>query len=242
VRYGLPAAAWPPFDLFAASGEHQGVTADYLRLVQQRLGFPLEIVSVATFNDALAALRERRIDVMGSIAFTEAREQFALFSPPYVKSAPVIIARKDEAHIKSLEDLADKTVAVEKGFTGEENLPRRFPGIRLLLFESTSEALSAVSTGKADAYVGGLISSAYLIDKGYLTNLEVRARAFRRPRFASRSGRTCQSWHACSTTPSPTSPRRNTRRSATNGCACKAASSSTGASCCATSCRSAPRS
>jgi signal transduction histidine kinase/ActR/RegA family two-component response regulator/HPt (histidine-containing phosphotransfer) domain-containing protein len=163
--------------LFGASGEHQGVTADYLRLVQQRLGFPLEIVSVATFNDALAALRERRIDVMGSIAFTEAREQFALFSPPYVKSAPVIIARKDEAHIKSIEDLADKTVAVEKGFTGEENLPRRFPGIRLLLFESTSEALSAVSTGKADAYVGGLISSAYLIDKGYLTNLEVRAPA-----------------------------------------------------------------
>jgi signal transduction histidine kinase len=114
---------------------------------------------------------------MGSIAYTEARAEFALFSPPYVKSAPVIIARKDEQNIRSLEDLADKTVAVEKGFTGEENLPRRFPGIRLLRFEATAEALSAVSTGKADAYVGGLISSAYLIDKGYLTNLEIRAPA-----------------------------------------------------------------
>jgi signal transduction histidine kinase/CheY-like chemotaxis protein/HPt (histidine-containing phosphotransfer) domain-containing protein len=177
VRYGLPAAAWPPFDLFAVSGEHEGVTADYLRLVQQRLGFPLEIVSVATFNDALAALRERRIDVMGSIAYTEARDEFALFSPPYVKSAPVIIARKDEPHIKSIEDLADKTIAIEKGFVSEEILPRRFPGIQLLRFETTSEALSAVSQGKADAYVGGLVSSAYLIDKGYLTNLEVRAPA-----------------------------------------------------------------
>jgi signal transduction histidine kinase/ActR/RegA family two-component response regulator/HPt (histidine-containing phosphotransfer) domain-containing protein len=177
VRYGVPEAAWPPFDLFGASGEHQGVTADYLRLVQQRLGFPLEIVSVATFNDALAALRERGIDVMGSIAYTDARAEFALFSPPYVKSAPVIIARKDEPHIKSIGDLADKTVAIEKGFVSEEILPRRFPGIRLLLFESTAEALGAVSTGKADAYVGGLVSSAYLIDKGYLTNLEVRAPA-----------------------------------------------------------------
>src|SRR5882672_7018434 len=177
VRYGLPAAEWPPFDLLPASGGHQGITADYLRLVQQRIGFPLDIVTFPTFNDALAALRERRVDVMGSIASTANRQRFALFTLPYVKSPLVIIARRDAESIVSIADLADKAVAIERGFASEENLPRLIPGVRLLRVDNTVEALSAVSLGEADAYVGGLVSSDYLMDTGYMTNLEVRAAA-----------------------------------------------------------------
>jgi len=177
VRYGLPAAEWPPFDLLPASGGHQGITADYLRLVQQRIGFPLDIVTFPTFNDALAALRERRVDVMGSIASTANRQRFALFTLPYVKSPLVIIARRDAESIVSIADLADKAVAIERGFASEENLPRVVPGVRLLRVDNTVEALSAVSLGEADAYVGGLVSSDYLMDTGYMTNLEVRAAA-----------------------------------------------------------------
>jgi signal transduction histidine kinase/FixJ family two-component response regulator len=177
IRYGVPAAEWPPFDMLPASGGHQGITADYLRLIQERVGFQLELVKFPTFDDALAALRERRVDVMGSIVHTENRERFALFTLPYVKSPPVIIARRGTDAIVSTQDLADKTVAIERGFASEENLPRIVPGVRLLHVASTADALSAVSLGEADAYVGGLISSDYLIDKGLLTNLEVRAAA-----------------------------------------------------------------
>jgi len=177
VRYGLPAVEWPPFDLLPKTGEHQGITADYLHLAQQRIGFPLEVVRFGNFDDTLAALRAGKIDVMGSIAQTHDRDKFALFTPPYVKSPPVIIVRKDNRLIASIEDLADKTVAVEKGFASEENLKRKFPGIPLIRVETTAEALSAVSLGKAEAYVGSLISSTFLTDTGYLTNLEVRAAA-----------------------------------------------------------------
>jgi signal transduction histidine kinase/CheY-like chemotaxis protein/HPt (histidine-containing phosphotransfer) domain-containing protein len=177
VRYALPAAEWPPFDLLPASGEHQGITADYLHLIQQRIGFELEIVRFPTFNDALAALQDGRADAMGSIVDTENREKFALFTLPYIKSPPVIIARRNAGAILSINDLANKTVAIERGFASEENLPRLVPSVRLMRVENTAEALSAVSLGKADAYVGGLISADYLIDKGLMTNLEVRAAA-----------------------------------------------------------------
>jgi signal transduction histidine kinase/CheY-like chemotaxis protein/HPt (histidine-containing phosphotransfer) domain-containing protein len=177
VRYALPAAEWPPFDLLPASGGHQGITADYLRLIQQRIGFTLEIVRFPTFSDALAALQDGRVDAMGSIVDTENREKFALFTLPYIKSPPVIIARRNAGAILSVNDLANKTVAIERGFASEENLPRLVPSVRLMRVENTAEALSAVSLGKADAYVGGLISADYLIDKGLMTNLEVRAAA-----------------------------------------------------------------
>src|SRR5262249_4921872 len=41
-------------------------------------------------------------------------------------------------------------------------------------FPATLDALRAVATGDADAYVGNLVTASYLIDKAYLTNLEVR--------------------------------------------------------------------
>src|SRR4029453_19661924 len=40
--------------------------------------------------------------------------------------------------------------------------------------DGTLEAPQAGAAGDADAYVGNLVTASYLIDKAYLTNLEVR--------------------------------------------------------------------
>ena len=174
IRLGVPSVPWPPFDMFSPSGEYRGISADYLALLKQRLGFQVEEVRFGSFGETLDALREGRIDAMPSMARTPEREAFAVFTLPYIRSQPVIICRKDDHSIHALSDLAGKTVAIEKGFAARDYL-EGLAGISFLDYVGTKEALEAVSLGKANAYVGSLISSTYIIDREAMSNLEVRS-------------------------------------------------------------------
>jgi PAS domain S-box-containing protein len=173
IRFGLSKVAWPPFDMFSPDGKYRGITADYLAMLSARLDLPIEQIEFPSWNDALDALKRGSIDMLGSIVLTPDREAFAMFTLPYIRSPSVIITRKDDAAIHALYDLTGKTVAIEKGFASQEFL-KGIPGITHREFIGTEEALEAVSLGGANAYVGGLISSTYLIDHDAMSNLEVR--------------------------------------------------------------------
>ena len=174
IRLGVPSIPWPPFDLFSASGEYRGISADYLALLKDRLGLQIDVKRFGSFAEALEALREGRIDAMPSMARTPERETFAVFTLPYIRSQPVIVCRKDDSSIHALADLAGKTIAIEKGFAAREYL-KDLRGISFLDYVGTKDALEAVSVGKANAYVGSLISSTYIIDREAISNLEVRS-------------------------------------------------------------------
>jgi two-component system, sensor histidine kinase and response regulator len=174
IRFGLPKTAWPPFDMFSSTGEYHGITADYLALLSRRLDLPVEQVEFQSFGEMLDALEKGGIDMAGSIARTPDREAFAVFTLPYIRSQSVVITRKDDHAIRGLSDLSGKTVAIEEGFASHEYL-KAIAGIRFVEFVGTEQALEAVSLGQANAYVGSLISSTYLIDHDAMSNLEVRS-------------------------------------------------------------------
>jgi PAS domain S-box-containing protein len=82
-------------------------------------------------------------------------------------------ARQDTADVESVADLAGRTVAVEKGFYIIDVLERSHPDVRMLEVPSTLDALKAVATGRADAYVGTHAVGAYVIDRYLLRGLRL---------------------------------------------------------------------
>jgi two-component system sensor histidine kinase EvgS len=174
VRVGITETAWPPYDMFSESGEHQGITADYLDLLARRAGFQIQRERFKTFPEALEALRRGRVDVLGTMARTPEREAFAKFTIPYAATTSVIITRKDETAIYRIEHLAGKRVAIERGYAARSFLVKAVPDAVTVDVDATLEALQAVASGAADAYVGSLVIASYLIDRHYLTNLEAR--------------------------------------------------------------------
>ncbi|HKZ08736.1 MAG TPA: transporter substrate-binding domain-containing protein [Methylomirabilota bacterium] len=173
VRVGINDTPWPPYDIMSEDGEHRGITPDYLDLLSARGGFPIERVRFKTFPEAFDALQRGDIDMVGSMARTPAREKVVRFTAPYATSPSVIITRRDST-VRSLADLAGKKVALERGYAAVEFMRRAQPAVAILEVTSSLEALQAVASGDAHAYVGSLVTASYLIDKSYLTNLEVR--------------------------------------------------------------------
>jgi PAS domain S-box-containing protein len=177
IRLGLYKSGWAPFDIIDRTGRHDGISADYLSLVSQRLGVQIEPVMFSDWKSVLAAIKARQIDLVVSTAETPERDGYLAFSKPYITSSNVMFARRDNTALRSLQGLSGKTVAIERGYALAELLPGVVPGINLLPVDDTEAALRAVSGGRADAYVGDLIVSSFLIERLNLANLTPHADA-----------------------------------------------------------------
>ncbi|MDU9411905.1 response regulator [Pseudomonas sp. zfem005] len=173
IRVGVPRHGWPPFDLMESDGSYQGISADFLRLVGERLGLGIEPVYFDDWQQAQDALRERRVDVLPSMARLPARQSWAAFSEPYLISTSLLFTRRESA-LQGVADLAGKRVAVERGYAVQAMLRERAPGVLLVETADTEAALRAVSSGRADGYVGNMIVASYLIRQFNLSNLELR--------------------------------------------------------------------
>jgi PAS domain S-box-containing protein len=173
LRVGLFRAGWPPFEVIDEFDQFHGISADYLQLVSERLGLKFQPVLYNTWEEVLAAEKAGEVDLLPSMASTPAREAFLVFSKPYLTTSSLIFARRDST-IRTLDDLSGRRVAVEQGYAVHELLAKAVPGIDFVVSEDSPSALKAVSSGRADAYIGNLITSTYLIEQLGLSNMEVR--------------------------------------------------------------------
>ncbi|WP_445941118.1 response regulator [Pseudomonas sp.] len=173
IRVGIERSGWPPFDVLDKQGQHRGLSGDYLALLGQRLGLRFEPVLMDDWDSALKALRSGQVDVLPSVAKTAEREAFMAFSEPYLTSSSLIFTRGDQA-VQRTRDLAGKRAAIERGYALQQALREQVEGVQLIEVGDTEAALRAVSSGRADAYVGDMIVASYLIRELNLTNLELR--------------------------------------------------------------------
>lgn len=169
-------ADYPPYMLTAP--QPAGIAVDHLAAVARRFGFKVEFIpdtlGFAASVDDVAGARAH-YDLFLTFTRTPEREkQFAL-TKDYLDAPWVVYARRDSPYILGLESLGGKTLAAEKGFVITRRIQADYPAIRVLEVARPVEALQAVATGLADAYVGNLATSSYLIKANHLDNLVVTA-------------------------------------------------------------------
>lgn len=170
-------ADWPPYMIVRDDQSPQGIAIDYLNLIGERTGinFKYEVTN-QPFAEFLESMKQRQgPDMAPIIVQTPDREQYLSFTEPYISSPYVIFAREQNDLILDMGDLAGKTLAVPRGFIVQRLVARDFPKIRLALFDSDEQALDAVATGRADAYIGNLTVAGHLIQRRGFSDLRVVA-------------------------------------------------------------------
>ncbi|MEE8352612.1 MAG: transporter substrate-binding domain-containing protein, partial [Rhodospirillales bacterium] len=164
--------AWPPFQ-YVEDGQPKGLAIDYVTKILKNLG--LEVVPVAIlWTDALAGInRFEKVDLLPTIARSPEREKMVRITRDYLSFPSVIVTQTGASFVGSLLDLYSKNIAVEKDYITHKRLARDHTLINILPMKTTKEALTAVSSGEADAYVGNLAVVTFLIDKLGLDNLKI---------------------------------------------------------------------
>lgn len=168
---------YPPLDFIGENGEYQGLAAEYLGLLEKRLGIRIQAVSAFAWADMLKKVKRKELAGVACIAQSEQRGAFLKFTKPYFYSPYMVFTRKSRAPFTSLEALTGQTVAVEDGFFLQERLREQYPRIKLLPVPNTQAALEAVAKGQAQAYVGNLLVAEYIIKRQALHDLRIACTA-----------------------------------------------------------------
>ncbi|MBS3732980.1 MAG: transporter substrate-binding domain-containing protein, partial [Desulfobacterales bacterium] len=163
---------WPPFD-FSEHGRPKGYAIEHLELLGQRLGISFEYVNGYTWFELLGLFKDGKIDLLPCLWISENRKQFMSFTEPYLELPYVIVARKDDQSIQTVEDLEGRTVAAAEGYKQKEVLDSSYLEIKVLAVQNALQGLEAVAYGEADAYIGYLGTVAYLMATRFLGGLEI---------------------------------------------------------------------
>ncbi|MGC8114097.1 bifunctional diguanylate cyclase/phosphodiesterase [Metapseudomonas otitidis] len=160
LRIGVD-ASWPPFEFRDSEGRHQGLAADYTRLIQDRLNIRLDPIDPGNWGEVLERAKRNEVDLLPGIMSTPERQGYLNFTRPYLDFPIVILAREDGATPKTLDDLYGLKVVVVENYAPHELLHTHNPDLNLLTAPTVAAALQALATGKADAFVSDLASSVW---------------------------------------------------------------------------------
>lgn len=150
---------YPPFEM-AVDDQLSGLDVDLARKIGQDLGLETHFVHFG-YDGLYDALFTNRVDVLISalVILPERTGDFA-YSDPYYNAGQIIVTPADRP-IDDIEGLTGKRLAVELGAQGHvlaSTWQRRLSQIEVLPLGTADEALSAVSTGQADAAVVDAVS------------------------------------------------------------------------------------
>ena len=155
---------WAPISFLSERKEIRGVSVDYLKRLESILGIKFQLVR-SVENPAI-----EKADMIAAVTNLHSLKdsRFTPLKSPYIRTPYVIFTRKDSEDIHQLEDLEGKKAVVFKTGVVAEALAQDYPNIQLYKADIAEEALSTLTSGTVDAYVGNLLIVTHVArDQGF---------------------------------------------------------------------------
>ena len=168
-----PDLHYEPIEYFDEQGRYQGLTADYVALLEQRLGLRFQIVQIPKERRDLKDPELIGADALAASAETAQRREYWRYTPPYLEFPAYVITRKEARDGLTLIDLSGTRVAVVADYALEEYLRTTFPQLILDRVPDTNTGLRKVSFGLVDAFVSDLPVATYWMEHEGITNLKL---------------------------------------------------------------------
>lgn len=164
---------WLPFEGFSDEGEYQGIVADHLALVEQKSGIYFSKVKPASWPDALALAKSKKIDIIsGGVANNVLYQDFEPVQH-FVSNPLVIVKTEGDGFVGALDEIKGNRIAMSKIASLFEEVRNRYPTHNIIGVDSLQDGLEGVSSGKYDAMLAPMARANYSIGDMGLYNLQI---------------------------------------------------------------------
>lgn len=171
IRLGVD-PEFVPFEFIDSDGSYGGIAADILRLISDLTGLHFTVDADLPWVEAVEAIRQREVDVLPAVGWTEERARYLLFSRPYITFQRVIVVRNTNQSIDSFHDLYGRQVAVQEN-SSHHGFLLEYPEITIRTYPTVREALLAVNRGEEVAFVGNQATTAYIARANGMTEFSM---------------------------------------------------------------------
>ena len=164
---------WAPLEFTDKHGQFQGVACDYLERFGKALGVTFRHVSIPSWRQAQAKLRDGEIDMLSSLNKASARRVEVEFTTPYQALPTAIFTHEKTPYVGRAEDLKGMRVAAVVGYGLEQYLEAKVHGLKVATVYDVPTALAQLESGELDAFVGSLLVTGHYIQKGGHAQIKV---------------------------------------------------------------------
>ena len=147
-------ADFPPFSSASADMSLKGYDIDVAQFIADSLGVKLNLVGV-TGQNRIPYLNDHRVDLLMSVGYSDERAEVIDYAAAY---APYYIAVIGPAALKIAgpDDLADKTIAVNRGTLEDTSLTEAAPETAdIKRFDNYNSVIQAFISGQTELMVVG---------------------------------------------------------------------------------------
>lgn len=165
-----------PYEGFDAKGNHQGMVADYLDIIQNKLGIEIKRVPSSSWEDALSKSRDKKIDIIANYTNDDDFASTHIITKGFIKSPIVIVKQKHDGYEPFISDplvLKNKKIAIGKKYAFLRPVLKEYPQLNYIEVDTIENVLKGVSSGEFDAAIVSLNIGTYNISEHGLRNLQV---------------------------------------------------------------------
>lgn len=164
---------WMPYGRIDEQGKFEGMTADYVNLMAERIGVELRLVPTKTLEESLNYLAEGKCDIIPAIPPSEERKKTLSFTRPYLTFPVVAATLQDALFVPDTASLAGERIGAISGQDWTEEILRDYPDVVLVETKSVDDGLRMVRNREIFAFVDTMAAISYAIGKNRFTDLKI---------------------------------------------------------------------
>ncbi len=143
--------SYPPFEFINEQGDPDGFNIEIIRRIGELMNLDL-LIKLGPWDTVRRQLENGEIDVLAGMYKTRERDKRVDFTiPHFISSYGVFVPQN--SRIKSLEELNDKRILVQRQDVGHDYLIENSIGKEIIALESWTELLPALKEGRGDCAV-----------------------------------------------------------------------------------------
>jgi len=165
-----PATDFAPYEFLDDKGSYRGMAADYIALLEQRLGVRFRTTRLNNEAARQQALASGYIDIATAVTTDAKLIGEAKLTRPHIIIPGVIVSKSD---YRNLHALQGQHVALVRGaplHIDEDALP---DDVELVPVQDIATALELISEGRIDALVTDMATASYYIHREGMTEIRI---------------------------------------------------------------------
>lgn len=163
---------WEPFEKINKYDLHEGISADIIKLISDKLNIKIELIITKTWDESIIFSKNKKCDILSFLNETPKRKEWLVFTEPIFTDSNVLVGRSEKSYIEDISKV-NLSIALPRETAMGERFAKDFPNLTIIPTITEDEAFKLVENQKADLTLRSMIIAAYTIKKNGLFNLKI---------------------------------------------------------------------
>lgn len=167
------AAPNAPLTFYDRSDQLRGLSVDLLKQIERSTGLRFEPVRRDGVGDMVGMLRKDQADLIVALSVAGSTVGPLHYTRPYLISPLVVVTRREQSHIRGLDELHGRRLAIIRDTPGLAWLSQQHPSINAVAVENAAQGLEMLISGEVDGSVQSQFAADYFIKQHFQADLHV---------------------------------------------------------------------